>query len=614
MKSLLRMNKLLEGSIPKWLSNIQKTGFTRKALFSRITLDLFLSNLGLFLGILTTVGIWVFTVNVTPRAFFDEMFFKVWLANVPKLTVCCLFAYAVNGLYKNKKTSSRNYLSRVLEVSKSVLTAFCLFLLWIYITRPLMPRSTMIVGWLFIFVLILSSRLFWVSFSRQYRLVPIRSDHQKVEKLVRELAIVSQEDGWVPPESMPAKASWPYFEDDEVIAAARVLRSGRINQWTGEEVEKFQNEFAALCGVRYAIALANGSMALDLALHALNIGPGDEVIVTPRSFIASASCVALRGAKPVFADVHLDSQNITAESIRQVITPRTRAIIAVHLAGWPCDMDPILEIAGEYRLKVIEDCAQCHGAVYYSRWPGQDTYVNHRASIEQDNIRRYPRPTGSLGHMAAFSFCQDKIMTTGGEGGMLLTDDNTLWRTAWAFKDHGKSYDAVYRRQHLPGFRWLHESFGTNGRMTEMQAAIGRVQLKKLPGWVAARQRNAAILTDGFSRISGLRVTTPPETVQHAYYKYYVFVRPEYLKPGWDRDRIMNAVMDEGSPCFYGSCSELYLEKAFEVNRLEPFERLPVARGLGETSLMFLVHHTLAEEDMEKLVAAVSKVMAEAVC
>jgi dTDP-4-amino-4,6-dideoxygalactose transaminase len=595
-----------------WWTNLLKTDFSWKELFFRITIDLFLSNLGLLLGIFTTVGIYIYNYDVTPRAFFQEMFFKVWLVNVPILTACCLFAYTFSGLYQYKEIWNAPYLSRLLAVSKAVGTAFCFYLLWIYITRPLMPRSTMIAGWIFILVLCLSSRLIWASFSQYYRLVPIKAEYAQVEKLVRELALVSQQDGWVPPESMPAKAAWPYFEDDEVLAAARVLRSGKINQWTGQEVEKLQQEFAAFCGVRHAIALVNGSMALDLALYTLNIGPGDEVIVTPRSFIASASCVVLRGAKPVFADVHPDSQNITAEAIRKVITPRTRAIIAVHLAGWPCDMDPILEIAEKYRLKVIEDCAQCHGAVYYSRWPGRDTAVNHGAPIERDNIRLYPRPTGSLGHMAAFSFCQDKIMTTGGEGGMLVTDDDALWEKAWAFKDHGKSYEAIYRRPHPSEFRWLHESFGTNGRMTEMQAAIGRVQLKKLPGWVAARQRNAAILTEGFSHISGLRVTKPPDTIQHAYYKYYVFVRPEHLKAGWDRNRIMNTVADDQVPCFNGSCSELYLEKAFDGSGLRPVERLPVARELGETSLMFLVHHTLTEEDMERMVVAVSKVMAQA--
>jgi dTDP-4-amino-4,6-dideoxygalactose transaminase len=378
-------------------------------------------------------------------------------------------------------------------------------------------------------------------------------------------------------------------------------------------VDYFQKEFAAFCGVKHAIALANGSVALELALHALDIGSGDEVIVTPRTFIASAGCVALRGAKPVFVDVHPDSQNITAETIRKAITPRTRGIIAVHLAGWPCDMDPILDLADEYGLKVIEDCAQAHGAVYYSRRQGRVPAANDGVSIEEDGVRLYPRVVGSLGHAAAFSFCQDKIMSTGGEGGLLLTDDDALWEKAWAFKDHGKSYDAVYQRQHAPGFRWLHESFGTNLRMTEMQAAIGRLQLKKLPDWVATRQRNAAILTEVFSQIPGLRVTKSPEKIGHAYYKYYVFVRPEKLKAKWDRDRIMNAVAAEGVPCFSGSCSEVYLEKAFEGDGLQPIGSLPVAKELGETSLMFLVHPTLTKKNMAAVARAVSKVMMEAV-
>ncbi|GAW65842.1 aminotransferase [Geoanaerobacter pelophilus] len=249
-------------------------------------------------------------------------------------------------------------------------------------------------------------------------------------------------------------------------------------------------------------------------------------------------------------------------------------------------MDPIMDLAREHGLKVIEDCAQCHGATYKGR------------------------PAGSLGDAAAFSFCQDKIMTTGGEGGMLTTNDEGIWRRAWEFKDHGKSYDAVYNRDHAPGFRWLHESFGTNWRLTEMQSAIGRVQLAKLPEWTRIRQRNAAILTDGFANIRGLRVTVTPEHIGHAYYKYYVFVQQEELQDGWDRDRIMNAVVAEGVPCFSGSCSEIYLEKAFDGMR--PAHRLPVAKTLGETSLMLLVHPTLTEKDMSDTVAAVRKVMRQA--
>ena len=387
------------------------------------------------------------------------------------------------------------------------------------------------------------------------------------------------------PDRVDPFASWPFFDRDEIDAAIAALRSRKVNYWTGNQGRDFEREFAAFTGCNYAIALANGTVALELALWALDIGPGDEVIVTSRTFIASASAVVMRGATPVVADVDPESQNITAAAVRDVISPKTRAIICVHLAGWPCDMDPILALAKEHGLKVIEDCAQCHGATYKGR------------------------PVGSLGDAAAFSFCQDKIMTTGGEGGMLTTNDRDLWEKAWAFKDHGKSWVAVYNRKHPPGFRWLHEFFGTNWRLTEMQSAIGRVQLRKLPVWIRKRQENAAILTEALSRIPSLRVTIPPPDVSHAYYKYYVFVRPEKLNTGWDRESIMAAVNAEGIPCFSGSCSEIYLEKAFTSAGLAPKKRLPVAKKLGETSLMFLVHPTLGHREMVDTSLAVEKVM-----
>ena len=390
-------------------------------------------------------------------------------------------------------------------------------------------------------------------------------------------------DGGKPIRTSPF-SPWPHFEDDVIEAAAKVLRSGKVNYWTGEEGKQFENEFAEAVGSEYGIALANGTVALELALHSLGIGSGDEVVVASRTFIASASCIVMCGATPVMADVDADSQNVTAETIRAVLTPRTSAIITVHLAGWPCDMDPILRLAQEHGLKIIEDCAQAHGALYKQR------------------------PVGSFGDIGAFSFCQDKIMTTGGEGGMVVTNDVNLYERAWSFKDHGKSYDAVHRRSHPPGFRWLHENFGTNWRMTEMQSAMGRVLLRKLPSWVEIRRGHAALLTEHFQQLPGLRVTPPPEEVYHSYYKYYVFVRPDRLKSRWDRDRIMNAVAAEGIPCLSGSCSEIYLEKAF-TEELRPPERLPVAKELGETSLMFLVHPTLPADDMLDTCRAVEKVM-----
>lgn len=378
---------------------------------------------------------------------------------------------------------------------------------------------------------------------------------------------------------------WPYFGNDEIKSVEKVLQSGKVNQWTGSEVTSFEKEYAGFVGVKYAVALANGSVALELALEALGIGAGDEVIVTCYTFIASAGAVVMRGAVPVMADIDPDTLNISADTVRAVISSRTRAIIAVHLGGMPCDMDPLLELAGEYDLNVIEDCAQAHGATYKGR------------------------PVGSLGNVAAFSFCQDKIMTTGGEGGMLTTNDKAIWEKAWAYKDHGKSYDSVFHKEHPPGFCWLHDSFGTNWRMTEMQAAIGRVQLRKLPEWTTIRRRNAAMLTECFAKIPALRVLDVPEEFGHAYYKYYVFVRPEKLRQGWDRDRIMIAIVAEGIPCFSGSCSEIYLEKAFVKAGIGPDRRLPFAREAGETSLVFLVHPTLGADEMQDTCRAVEKVL-----
>ena len=384
---------------------------------------------------------------------------------------------------------------------------------------------------------------------------------------------------------------WPFFDTDELATVTKVMESGKVNYWTGEEGRLFEKEFAASIGVDYAVAVMNGSVALEAALMALDIGTGDEVVVTPRSFIASASCAIMRGAKPVFADVDRNSQNITAETIENVLTNRTRAIIAVHLAGWPCEMDAIMDLAKKHGLAVIEDCAQATGALYKGR------------------------PVGSFGDVAAFSFCQDKIMTTCGEGGMVVTYNKDIWSKAWAYKDHGKSYDAVYENDNVntgSSFRWIHESFGTNWRMMGMQAAIGRIQLRKLPEWIKRRRHNAEILSTAFLNIPLLRVTVPPDHISHAYYKYYVFIKPEMLKNGWNSERVIAAINNEGIPCFSGSCSEIYLEKAFDAQGMRPEKRLPVAQELGESSMMFLVHPTLSEDDMRSMVAGVNKVMAVA--
>lgn len=392
------------------------------------------------------------------------------------------------------------------------------------------------------------------------------------------------------PSRTDAFPPWPCYAQDEIDAASAVLASGKVNYWTGDAGRRFEAEFAAYCGTRYGVALANGTVALELALRVLGVGPGDEVIVPPKTFIATASAVVMCGAVPVFADVDADSQCIAAAQVAAHVTARTRAVIVVHLGGWPCDMAAIQAVTRRHGLALIEDCAQAHGAMYQGQ------------------------KVGSFGDLAAFSFCQDKIMSTGGEGGMLLTSDEALWRMAWEFKDHGKSYAAVYERPPDPAavYRWLHESFGTNWRLTEPQSAIGRVQLGKLEHWISLRERNAAILRQRLAALPALHVPQVPDNVRHAYYKFYAFVRAERLAPGWNRDRLIHAINAEGVPCFYGSCSEIYQEKAFAAAGLAPAGPLPVAHRLSQTSLMFTVHPTLSADDMHAVADAVHKVLAVA--
>ena len=385
---------------------------------------------------------------------------------------------------------------------------------------------------------------------------------------------------------------WPSFTQEEADAVSQVLLSNKVNYWTGQECRQFETEFAEWADSKYAIAMGNGTLALDVALQALDIGAGDEVIVTPRTFIASISSVVNAGATPVFADVDEATGNITPESIAAVLTAKTKAIVCVHLAGWPCDMDGIMALAEKHDLYVIEDCAQAHGAKYKGR------------------------SVGSIGHIGAWSFCQDKVMTTGGEGGMVTTNDESLWRKMWAYKDHGKSYAAVYETDHPPGYRWLHESFGTNWRMTEMQAVLGRIQLTRMPDWTAKRTANAQAILDACVKweakdyLSVPRLEESPQFADstHAYYKLYVYVQPDNLPKEWSRDRIIQEINDLGVPCFSGSASEVYLEKAFDNTGLRPESRLPVAKQLGETSLMFLVHPTLTADEIKQTVQAIDSV------
>jgi len=380
---------------------------------------------------------------------------------------------------------------------------------------------------------------------------------------------------------------WPEYQEDEIAAVDAVLRSGKVNYWGGEQGDCFEREFADYIGASHAVALANGTLALEAALYGLGVGAGDEVIVPAKTFIATASSVVMRGATPVVADIDLNSGNVTVESIDAARSKKTRAIIVVHLAGWPCDMPAIMAYAEKHNLKVIEDCAQAHGAEISGR------------------------KVGSFGHAAAFSFCQDKIISTGGEGGMLVTSDKGVWHKVWAFKDHGRDYDEVFHREHGPGHRWFCTTFGSNWRLTEMQSAIGRIQLKKLPQWLATRRCYAAMLIDGLTDLPGLNLHMPEQGILHAYYRFYAAIDATALNSDWHQDRIIDAINAEGVPCFHGSCSEIYREKAFA-----PFMRdrypLPNAERSGQQSLVLLVHPTLEKRNIEKTIAVVRAVFQRA--
>jgi dTDP-4-amino-4,6-dideoxygalactose transaminase len=376
---------------------------------------------------------------------------------------------------------------------------------------------------------------------------------------------------------------WPSYSHDEIDAVASVLRSGKVNQWTGPDVFAFEQEFEERFGGGKAIALANGSVALELALRALRIGPGDEVIVSPRSFVASASCVRLVGATPVFADVDPESGNMAPEAVSRVLSDRTRAVIPVHLAGWPADVPGIIKAVAGRGIKVIEDCAQAHGAELGGK------------------------SVGSFGDAAAFSFCQDKIISTGGEGGLLTIKDLAAWRWAWSFKDHGKDFDKATEPGAPGTFRWVHDMIGTNWRMPGLQAAIGRVQLRKLDEWSAARGRNAAIWAEALGDVAGLRVPLPRgNSTRHGFYKLYF-----YIEGGTDeeanrrRTQILGRAAAEGLRVFSGSCSEIYLERAFaDFSHVD----CPVAHSLGARSLMVEVHPTLRPDLLKARAARLAEI------
>jgi dTDP-4-amino-4,6-dideoxygalactose transaminase len=378
---------------------------------------------------------------------------------------------------------------------------------------------------------------------------------------------------------------WPEYAEDEIAAVEKVLREGKGNYWFGDEGKKFEQEFAAYCESIYALAVSNGTVALELALRGLNIKAGDEIIVTPRTFVASVNCIVLLGAKPVFADIDSVSQNISVATVEAVITSKTKAIIAVHLAGWPCAMEELMALASRHDLYVVEDCAQAHGA-----------------SVNE-------RKVGGLGHVAAFSFCHDKIMSAGGEGGLLVTNDEEIWARAASFRNHGKD-----PRKYNPGVfgtktAGAEDSVGSNYRLTEMQSAICRKQLVKLDDWVKRRRRNAKILDNTLKQFEALTVVVPPEHIYHAYYKYYFFVDLSMLAKSWSRERIINKINQAGVPCSTGTTAELYKQAAFIERGYAPENSLPNAQLAGETSLMLPVAPNLTESNLEDMCTVLTNVI-----
>ncbi len=388
--------------------------------------------------------------------------------------------------------------------------------------------------------------------------------------------------------SDPKLAPWPFHDADEIAAVTAVLTSGRVNYWTGDRGRAFEAAYAAHCGVRYGLAVANGTVALELALYGLGVGPGDDVVVPARTFIATAAAVALRGARPVVADVDPLSQNMTADTFLAAFTPHTKAVIPVHLAGWPVDMPALLAAARSKNVAVIEDAAQAHGAA-----------VNGA-------------PVGGFGQIGCFSFCQDKIITTGGEGGMVVTNDEQLYRRMWSYRDHGKDFDAIHDQRMSAGatFKWVADSFGTNMRLTEVQAAIGLAQLAKLPAWTARRRANAAMLDGVLAGFESVALQAVPAHLTHAYYKYYVFVNQSALKPGWTRDRVCDELIARGVPARVGACPEISREKAFRNAGPQPPH--PGAASIEDRTLMLPVHPTLTPANLRFMSETLRGVFTEA--
>jgi dTDP-4-amino-4,6-dideoxygalactose transaminase len=367
----------------------------------------------------------------------------------------------------------------------------------------------------------------------------------------------------------------PFYSNKSIQKIGPMLKSGKVNYWSGNEGKKFEKEFSNYLGNKYSVGLSNGSVALEIALKALKLKKHDQIIVTPRSFIISASCAINLGLKPIFADVD-DNGNLYIEGIKKAYNNKVKAIIVVHLNGLPCDLDPIMEFVKKNNVSLIEDCSQAHGAVYKGK------------------------KVGSFGDISTWSFCQDKIISTGGEGGMISTNNKQLWLRCWSLKDHGKNYNSVFFKKHKIGFRWHHDNLGSNYRMTEMQAILGRAQLKILDNQIKKRNAIANLYINGlkdyykkynilkkpdfnYKYSSQTKYKKLNSQNIHAFYRLNLFINKKKI----NQLKLLEQFNLKKINCGVGSCPEIYREKIFKNLKLFPKERLSNAKLLGETSITF---------------------------
>ena len=389
----------------------------------------------------------------------------------------------------------------------------------------------------------------------------------------------------------------PFYSNKSIQKIGPLLKSGKVNYWSGNECKKFEQEFSNYLGNKYSLAVSNGSVALEMALKALSFNKRDKIIVSPRSFIMSASCTLSVGLKPVFADVD-DNGNLSIEGIKKVYSKNVRAIILVHLNGLSCDLDPIMKFAKKNKIFLIEDCSQAHGAIYKGK------------------------KVGTFGDISTWSFCQDKIISTGGEGGMISTNNKKLWLKCWSLKDHGKNYNSCFVKKHKIGFKWLHDNLGSNYRMTEMQALLGREQLKILDKQIKKRNIIANLYLNGLkdyyekynilkkpdfeyktSYWMGSKKTRNKNT--HAFYRLNLYINKDKI----EQLKLIEQFNKKKINCGIGSCPEIYREKIFKNLNFYPKKRLSNAKLLGEISIVFPINPNRALKKIKWEINSIKQIL-----